>query len=72
MIELKCKCGNLVLKGNITTQIKKDGGTKKIFDTWVEPYSEGLSNYIKGSLFKFFPQGTILKNGSNNPMKWTC
>ena len=52
-MKIKCKCGNVVVEGEIVIRENNRGNRHKAFD-------------IDGK-----PNGTIIKNKSNDPDDWT-
>jgi len=59
-MELKCKCGNVVLKGEIEIHIRQSKTGKMLSHTKKAFVPEGK------------PQGIIIKNHSQQPEKWTA
>ena len=61
-MEFKCKCGNVVAKGEI-----------KIVES--KRFSKNLNMEIvrrkKALLLEYKPKGTILRNNSKDPKKWS-
>ena len=72
-MKIKCRCGKIVAEGNIELVETKRGTKKRFFlkDKSTHFYYDMYGNKNIGKE-TCLPQGTIIKNKSNDPEKWSA